>query len=75
MSKPTVALVCPANAYSGPSERIVEFSYRHAGQLYGGLIAFHGTEHGLIVDVYRCDPGVQVRCAPALLASQGGAPT
>jgi len=61
MSKPTVTLHCPANAYSGPEERIIEFSYTRNGQLYGGLISFHGTEAGLIIDVYRVDPGVVIR--------------
>lgn len=60
MRKPKVTLRCPANVGTSPNERIVEFSYVEKGQLYGGLISFFGTEHGLRVYVYRYDPGVHV---------------
>jgi hypothetical protein len=61
MPKPKVELRCPANAHTGPHERTIEFSYVSGGKLYGGLINFFGKEDGLIVEVYRTDPGVEVR--------------
>lgn len=58
MRKPSVKTRCPANQYTGPSERIVEFS---AGAL-GGLISFRALGDGTLrVEVYCADPGVIVR--------------
>lgn len=49
--KPTVTTKCPANAYSAPNERIVEFSDSHGN---GGLISFTELEDGTLgVSVYR----------------------
>lgn len=50
--KPRVLTKCVANSYTGPTERIVEFSSdTHAGA--GGLIRLANTDEGLLVQVYR----------------------
>ncbi len=57
--KPSVITRCVANSYSGPDERIIEFSDRKLG--LGGLISFRRTHDGkLRVEVYRVDDGVEV---------------
>jgi hypothetical protein len=63
MSKrPTVNTNPVAHQYSGPGERIVEFSNNIAADHKGGLIAFRNLDDGrLLVDVYRTDPKVDVR--------------
>ena len=61
MPKPKVTLKCPANTYTRPDERIVEFSSRAAGRLAGGLIRFADLpSQRLLVNVYRCDKEVLV---------------
>jgi hypothetical protein len=57
--KPRVKLKCPANAYTSDHERIIEFFDDNTHT--GGLISFLSYDGRLIVDVYRCDPGVEVR--------------
>jgi hypothetical protein len=58
MRKPSVRRHCVANRYAGPAERIIEFT----GKAGGGLISLRNTEDGATtVDVYRCDPTVDVR--------------
>lgn len=68
MRKPTVITNCVANAYTGPNERIIEFSDRESSgpnSPIGGLISFRRTDDGrLLVRVYRCDPEVEVSVAP-----------
>ena len=58
-SKPTVSLRCPANAYTGPGERIVEFSFPDGS---GGLISFRsiGPQATPTVELYRLDPAIKV---------------
>ena len=62
MAKPLV-FQGPANAYAGTDERILEFSNGgRGGALLGGLISVLEPEPGrLIVEVYRCDEGVEIR--------------
>lgn len=56
--RPYVAVTPPADAYSGPRERIIEFADSRG---FGGLIAFRERDDGtLLVSVYRCDPQVVV---------------
>lgn len=58
--RPRVTLKCPADGYHGAGERIVEFF--DDGTRKGGLISIRPDKDGnLVVDVYRCDPGVIVR--------------
>lgn len=58
MKKPSVTLKCPANQYTGPNERIVEFSF---GNGMGGLISLRELDNGKCrVEVYQTDEGVQV---------------
>ena len=59
--RPHVTINPPANHYSAPHERIIEFSVldKDAG-LIGGLIGLRHYEGRLVLDVYRCDPGVEV---------------
>ena len=56
MSKPSVTTKCPANQYTGPNERIVEFD-SSAG---GGLISLRVLDGRLHVEVYRTDDTVDV---------------
>jgi hypothetical protein len=59
MAKPRVTLKCPANAHTGPDERIIEFSDGVGAT--GGLISFRRMRDGrLRVEVYRTDPEVEV---------------
>jgi hypothetical protein len=61
MAKPRVLTKCVANNYTGPNERIIEFSSKSGG----GLIAFRETgDRTLLVSVYRLDPTVQVTVQP-----------
>jgi hypothetical protein len=54
--KPRVTTKCPAETYSQSSlSRVVEFSNRNP------------DGHKCLVEVYRADPGVAVRCDPDLL--------
>lgn len=55
-TKPTVTLRCPANAHTGPNERVIEFS-SSAG---GGLISFVVAHDAIHVHVYRHDRTVHV---------------
>ncbi len=55
--KPKVTLRCPANAYAGPNERIIEYSAD--GQ--GGLISFVIGNGKLTVQLYRHDATVEIR--------------
>lgn len=65
MRKPTVITSCVANAYTRENERIIEFSDREAGDPTGGLIAFRRLPNGkLLVNIYRCDPTVEVVVSP-----------
>jgi len=57
MSRPRVIANCVANKYAGADERIVEYTSRHGG----GLIAFHETEDGLVIDLYSHDASVDIR--------------
>lgn len=64
MAKPKVIVKCVADSYSAANEKIVEFSngIRSAETLKGGLIALRNLPDGtLLVNVYRLDPGVEVR--------------
>jgi hypothetical protein len=59
--KPSVKIKCVANAYTGPEERIVEFSAKTDHGLVGGLISLRiNAEGALVVNVYNVDPGVIV---------------
>lgn len=61
-TKPHVHIKCPAGAYAGPGERIVEFGAVVGGELQGGLLSLKARLDGaLVVEVYRCDPMVEVR--------------
>jgi hypothetical protein len=61
INKPTATLRCPANAHSAPRERIVEFSVVcDDGELRGGLLSLLNTGDGLLLRIYRADPGVRV---------------
>jgi hypothetical protein len=62
MPKPRVDTRCPANTYTRPHERIIEFSNGRVTQHKGGLVRFANDADGnLIVEVYRLDKGVIVR--------------
>lgn len=69
MQRPTVKTKCVADSYHGPNERIVEFSALSAinGRLIGGLLSFRVVDDQLVIDVYRTDAGVVVRCDPAVI--------
>ena len=59
MSKPRVLTNCVANRYTGPDERVVEFSDRDLN--LGGLISLRRRDDGkLIVQLYRLDDDVMV---------------
>jgi hypothetical protein len=59
MPKPRVTTNCVANRYSARNERIIEFKDDETDK--GGLISIRRMDDGtLVVDVYRCDPGVKV---------------
>lgn len=61
MTKPRVTTNPVANQYTGPAERIVEFSDPDTDGPAGGLIALRRNPRGrLTVSVYRCDPTVDV---------------
>lgn len=60
MSKPRVKVNPPASQYCGKDERIIEFS--GGKDATGGLIAFRMVDGKLIVDLYRLDANVAVRC-------------
>lgn len=51
---------CVANAYTGPDERIVEFSSPNGG----GLISFRMQDDKLRVQIYRVDRSVEVLPTP-----------
>lgn len=70
--KPRVDLRPPADAYSGPAERIIEFSDRVTGA--GGLISIRRQGDDLVVDVYRCDLNVRVLARQAEDATGGVLP-
>lgn len=56
--KPKVIVNCVANHYTGPNERIIEFTFP-SGE--GGLISLRTTHEGAsVVDVYNYDRYVQV---------------
>lgn len=60
MGKSKVITKCVANNYAGPHGRIVEFSFPSGN---GGLISFFTNESGKeIVEVYRTDAEIEVRC-------------
>lgn len=71
--KPRVSTRCPAEFYNRASaERIVEFSNgeKVEGRYAGGLISFRNNNpdgHKCLVEIYRADAGVAVRCDPDLL--------
>lgn len=57
--KPSINTSPPANAYTGPRERIVEYFDREAQA--GGLISFARNDAGqLVVYLYRHDPNVKI---------------
>ncbi len=63
MPQPRVKLKCPANIHTGPSERIIEFTFPGTrGDVYaqGGLIQFKEWEGIGHVNVYGCDLDVVV---------------
>lgn len=49
---------CVANNHAATNERIIEFMDQNNN--IGGLISFRSFEGTLRIDVYRCDPGVNV---------------
>lgn len=54
--RPSIKTPCVADRYSGPHERIAEFS---ASNGKGGLISIQERHDGrVVVDLYRCDQGV-----------------
>lgn len=59
-TRPTLKSPCVADQYHGPNERIAEFSFPNGK---GGLIALRQHPELCIVDVYRCDEGIEVRTA------------
>jgi len=68
MAKPKVILNCVADKYSGPEERIIEFSSKSGG----GLISFWETtlpdgSAQLRVDLYHLDKKVKVVVAKGSL--------
>ena len=63
MPKPRVMTKCPANAYAGSDERIIEFTFPGTkGDVYaqGGLIEFRTLNGVGYVEVYGCDMDVVV---------------
>lgn len=63
MQRPRVLTKCVADHYHGPVERIIEFDSKPpcAGAIVGGLISFRYANNGTLrIDIYRCDPGVEV---------------
>lgn len=66
MAKPKVTVNAVANQYTGPTERIIEFSdHQVSDDPAGGLIAFRRCErpdgnHRLMVQIYRCEADVDV---------------
>lgn len=63
MKKPKVILKCVANHYTGPEERIVEYSFGSDGKggAYGGLILFRETSKGeFVVTLYNHSPQVKI---------------
>lgn len=71
MTKPKVTVNPVANAYTGPGERIIEYSDPALsvgdGTCPGGLIAFRRNALGkLHVHLYRHDPEVVVTVAPVV---------
>ena len=57
--RPTVKTKCPAAAFAGPDERIVEIW--DSGTQKGCLISIRAVRGDLIIEAYRGDPGVIVR--------------
>lgn len=67
MAKPRVSTKCVANGYTGPNERIVEFSSANGG----GLIAFRETPDGhLLISIYNCDSKVIVGVGASRLTEE-----
>lgn len=69
MRKPTIRTKCVANTYAGEGETIAEV-FSPATEAHGArgcLICVREVEnagaghHGLVIEVYRADPGVYVR--------------
>lgn len=64
MSRPKIISPCVADRFGGDNERIAEFfaATRRGG--LGGLISISvpPSDDRVIVDVYRLEPGVWVRC-------------
>lgn len=65
LKRPTIKSPCVADRYHlNPCERIAEFM-TPSGK--GGLISIvEKPDGGVVVAVYRCDPGVTVRAAPEI---------
>lgn len=72
MAKPRVN-VCPvANGYSGPAERIIEFSSGNDTVQAGGLISLRRTDAGTLdVQLYQQDPTVRVSVSGAGFLATG----
>lgn len=60
MPKPRVITRCVASHYTGPEERIIEFSSGDSRLDAGGLISFRRVDGKLIVQLYRLDSAVEV---------------
>ena len=63
MPKPRIKQKCPADIFSGPNEKVIEFTFPGTeGDVYeqGGLIAFQIIDGVGYVDVYQCDSQVVV---------------
>lgn len=56
--KPRVNANGPADKYSGPNEKIVEFSFPDGK---GGLISFNTNGDHPVVDIYNFDPEIEIR--------------
>lgn len=59
MAKPRIITKCPANAYTGKNERVVEYSSDSGG----GLIRLIEVEGVLHVTLYRHDETVRIHVA------------
>lgn len=64
MPKPKALTRCVANSYTGPDDRVIEFSNgsRFADMHRGGLISLRNLPSGVLrVEVYQCsEEGVEV---------------
>lgn len=72
LKRPSIKSPCVADRYAGPGERIAEFS---APNGKGGLISIRQINggDGVLVSVYRTDPGVAVAGVSELRAALGNA--